>query len=91
MESEGFAAILEFKTAKTQRGLVKEAQDALAQIDEQKYFAILDRRDAATANTPGYVAAPAHAGAAASDPPIYKVGIACYKTSCHVETVLHTP
>ena len=70
VEGEGFVAILEFKTAKTQRGLVKEAKDALAQIDDQKYFAILDRRDATAA-------------------PIYKVGIACYKTSCHVETVLH--
>jgi len=70
VEGEGFAAILEFKTAKTQRGLVKEAKDALAQIDEQKYFAILDRRDATA-------------------PPIYKVGIACYKTACHVETELH--
>ena len=71
VEGRGFAAILEFKTAKTKRGLAKEAQDALAQIDEQKYFAVLGRSDDSAL-------------------PIYKVGIACYKTACHVETVLHT-
>ncbi|MCL2121340.1 MAG: ATP-binding protein [Clostridiales bacterium] len=77
VEGEGFAAILEFKAAKTKRGLAKEAKDALAQIDERQYFAALTRgTDNALAQSPTAL-------------PIYKVGIACYKTACHVETVLH--
>ena len=77
-EGEGFAAILEFKAAKTKRGLAKEARDALAQIDEQKYFATFDRREYA-----------ARGNVDAAPPPLYKVGIACFKTACHVETALH--
>ena len=80
VEGEGFAAILEFKKAKTKRGLAKEAKDALAQIDERQYFAALSRS-----------AGDASGQSPAATPPVYKVGIACYKTSCQVETVLHTP
>ena len=80
------------------------AQDALAQIDERQYFTILDRRNVANdhtadvltqvdaaVTTDAAIAADAPGHNAAATLPIYKVGIACYKTACHVETVLHTP
>jgi len=67
IEAPKFSAVIEFKQSKTQKGLAKDVQAALVQIEEKQYYApVLERRL-----------------------PIYKIGIACYKKSCTVKSVLH--
>jgi len=66
IEGDAFYAVLEFKRADNSDGLEKKAEEALRQIDKQKYYA-----------------------RAKNNKPIYKVGVACYKTECAVKTVLH--
>jgi len=67
IEAPRFSAVIEFKQSKTQKGLNKDVNAALAQIDDKKYYApVLERKL-----------------------PIYKIGIACYKKSCVVKSVLY--
>jgi len=67
IEAPTFSAVIEFKQSKTQKGMTKDVQAALAQIDERRYYAPVLERGL----------------------PIYKIGIACYKKSCVVKSVLH--
>lgn len=63
IEGDTFNAVLEFKRAASPIELEKKANEALQQIDRQKYYAGI-----------------------ANGNPIYKIGIACYKTECVVKT-----
>lgn len=66
IEGDTFNAVLEFKKSVNINGLKKKAEEALKQIDKQKYYTAIK-----------------------NSKPIYKIGIACYKTECMVKTVLH--
>ena len=66
IEGDIFNAVLEFKKSANIKGLEKKAEEALKQIDKQKYYTVIK-----------------------NSKPIYKIGIACYKTECIVKTVLH--
>ena len=67
IEAPQFSAVIEFKQSKTQKGLNKDVQTALKQIDDKQYYTPVLERGL----------------------PIYKIGIACYKKSCVVKSVLH--
>ena len=67
IEGDTFNAVLEFKKASNADELAPKAEEALKQIDRQKYYA-----------------------GVANGKPVYKVGVACYKTGCMVKTVLHS-
>jgi len=66
IEGDTFNAVLEFKKASNVKNLASKAEEALQQIDKQKYYAGIK-----------------------NNRPVYKIGIACYKTECMVKTVLH--
>jgi len=67
IEGDIFNAVMEFKKSADIKGLEKKAAEALKQIDDQKYYAVIR-----------------------NNKPIYKIGVACYKTECAVKTVLHS-
>ena len=66
IEGDEFKAVLEIKKAADADGLEKKAEEALRQIDNQKYYMDV-----------------------VNGKPLYKIGIACYKKSCAVKSVLH--
>jgi hypothetical protein len=66
IEGDTFNAVLEFKKSANIDDLEKKAEQALKQIDKQKYYSVIS-----------------------NSKPVYKIGIACYKTECMVKTVLH--
>jgi hypothetical protein len=66
IEGDNFNAVLEFKKSDNINELEKKTDEAVKQIDRQKYYAAIK-----------------------NNKPIYKIGIACYKTECIVKTVLH--
>ena len=66
IEGDKFNAVLEFKKSADANGLEKKAEEALKQIDKQKYYTVIT-----------------------NSKPVYKIGVACYKTECMVKTVLH--
>ena len=66
IEGDAFNAVLEFKRAGSSNELEQKSEEALRQIDKQKYYSRIT-----------------------NNKPIYKIGIACYKTECMVKTVLH--
>ena len=66
IESGTFNAVLEFKKAGSSAELEQKAEEALRQIDKNKYYTGIK-----------------------NGIPVYKAGIACYKTECAVRTVLH--
>ena len=66
IEGDTFNAVLEFKKSADISELEKKSNEALKQIDKQKYYAGIK-----------------------NSKPVYKIGIACYKTECMVKTALH--
>jgi len=66
IEGDTFNAVLEFKKSDNITELEKKADEALNQIDKQKYYIVIK-----------------------NDKPIYKIGVACFKSECMVKTVLH--
>ena len=66
IEGDTFNAVLEFKKADNINELEKKADEALNQIDKQKYYTVIK-----------------------NNKPVYKIGVACFKTECMVKTVLH--
>ena len=65
IEGDTFNAVLEFKKSDNINELEKKADEALNQIDKQKYYAVIK-----------------------NSKPVYKIGVACFKTECTVKTVL---
>jgi len=66
IEGDTFNAVFEFKKSDNINELEKKADEALNQIDKQKYYTVIK-----------------------NSKPVYKIGVACFKTECMVKTVLH--